>query len=128
MLRLMASHHIPYFAVGWYVLRHVQQVIGARFDDIAPVHSMGLVRCPVLLVHGESDDMVPFDDACRLLAAGHPGKVQLLPVAGRHDPTEALQAEQSQLLVFLTKHLDPAGTPAKPPDPTGSHTAPGQCV
>ncbi len=120
MLRLMASHHIPYFAVGWYVLRHVQQVIGMRFDDIAPVRSMGLVRCPVLLVHGESDDMVPFDDARRLLAAGHPGRVQLLPVAGRHDPTKALQAEQSQLLVFLTEHLDPAVTPAGSVHPTGS--------
>jgi len=73
-----------------------------------------------LLVHGESDDMVPFDDARRLLAAGHPGRVQLLPVAGRHDPTKALQAEQSQLLVFLTEHLDPAVTPAGSVHPTGS--------
>lgn len=105
MRRLLASHHIPYFAVGWYVLRHVQQVIGARFDDIAPLHSMGHVRCPVMLVHGEDDDMVPFDDARRLLAAGQPGQVQLLPVAGHHDPSEALQTEQSKLLLFLSTHL-----------------------
>lgn len=107
MRRLLASHHIPYFAVGWYVLRHVQQVIGARFDDIAPLRSMGHVRCPVLLVHGEDDDMVPFDDARRLLAAGQPGQVQLLPVAGHHDPSEALQTEHSKLLVFFAEHLRP---------------------
>ena len=105
MRRLLASHRIPYFAVGWFVLRHVQRVIGARFDDIAPLRSMGHVRCPVLLVHGEDDDMVPFDDARRLLAAGHPGQVSLMAVAGRHDPGLALQTEQSQLLAFLTEHL-----------------------
>ena len=105
MRRLLAQHHIPYFGVGWYVLRHVQRVIGARFDDIAPVRSMTCVRCPVLLVHGEDDDIVPFDDARRLLAAGRQGRVQLLAVAGRHDPSEALQTVQSQLLVFLKTSL-----------------------
>lgn len=107
MRRLLAQHHIPYFGVGWYVLRHVQRVIGARFDDIAPIHSMTRVRCPVLLVHGEDDEMVPFDDAKRLLAAGQPGRAQLLAVSGRHDPSEALQTEQSQLLAFLKDQLGP---------------------
>jgi dipeptidyl aminopeptidase/acylaminoacyl peptidase len=105
MRRLLAEHHIPYFGVGWYVLRHVQRVIGARFDEIAPLHSMTLVRCPVLLVHGEDDTTVPFDDARRLFAAGRQGRVQLLAVSGRHDPSEALQTEQSQLLVFLKTSL-----------------------
>lgn len=107
MRRFLAQHHIPYFAVGWYVLRHVQRVIGARFDDIAPIRSMTRVRCPVLLVHGQDDDMVPFDDARRLLAAGQEGGVQLLAVPGRHDPSEALQTEQSHLLAFLQDQLAP---------------------
>lgn len=105
MRRLLAAHHIPYFGVGWYVLRHVQCVIGARFDDIAPIRSMTRVRCPVLLVHGEDDDMVPFDDARRLLAAGPMGRVQLLALPGQHDPTESLQTEQSRLLMFLISSL-----------------------
>jgi dipeptidyl aminopeptidase/acylaminoacyl peptidase len=107
MRRLLATHHIPYFGVGWYVLRHVQHVIGARFDDIAPIRSITHVRCPVLLVLGKDDDMVPFDDARRLLAAGNSGQVQLLAVAGRHDPIEALQAEQMQLVGFLRAQLAP---------------------
>lgn len=107
MRRFLASHRIPYFAVGWYVLRHVQRVIGARFDAIAPLHSITRVRCPVLLVHGTDDDLVPFDDARRLLAAGPAGQVQLLAVAGRHDPIEALQAEQRQLVEFLQGQLVP---------------------
>jgi dipeptidyl aminopeptidase/acylaminoacyl peptidase len=107
MRRFLASHHIPYFAVGWYVLRHVQSVIGARFGDIAPICSIARVRCPVLLVHGKDDDLVPFEDATRLLAAGVPGQVQLLAVQGRHDPIEALQAEQSKLVDFLQAQLAP---------------------
>jgi len=105
MRRFLAVHHVPYFLLGWYVLRHVQRVIGARFDDIAPIRSMTLVRCPVLLVHGEDDDLVPFEDARRLLAAGPAGRVQLLAVAGQHDLSEALQADQSQLLAFLQGQL-----------------------
>ncbi|MDO8321220.1 alpha/beta hydrolase [Rhodoferax sp.] len=109
MRRLLAVHHIPYFGVGWYVLHHVQHVIGARFDDIAPIHSMSLVRCPVLLVHGEEDEMVPFDDARRLLAAGQQGRVQLLAVPGRHDLSEALATEQSQVLAYLQKQFNLCG-------------------
>ncbi|MDP2677486.1 MAG: alpha/beta fold hydrolase [Rhodoferax sp.] len=109
MRRLLAVHHIPYFGVGWYVLHHVQHVIGARFDDIAPIHSMSLVRCPVLLVHGEEDEMVPFDDARRLLAAGQQGRVQLLAVPGRHDLSEALAIEQSQVLAYLQKQFNLCG-------------------
>lgn len=105
MRRFLALHHIPYLGVGWYVLRHVQQVIDARFDDIAPVHSMTRLHCPVLLVHGQDDETVPFDDALRLLGAGKPGQVQLLAVSGQHDPTDALQANQAQLLAFLSEHL-----------------------
>jgi dipeptidyl aminopeptidase/acylaminoacyl peptidase len=107
MRRFLATHHIPYFAVGWYVLRHVQHVIGVRFDDIAPLRSIAHVRCPVLLVHGKDDDMVPFEDARRLLAAGRAGQVELLAVDGRHDPIEALQAEQRQLVGFLKACLAP---------------------
>lgn len=107
MRRFLATHHIPYFAVGWYVLRYVQHVIGARFDDIAPIRSITHVRCPVLLVHGSDDDLVPFDDARRLLAAGPVGQVQLLSIAGGHDPIEALQAEQRQLVGFLQAQLAP---------------------
>lgn len=105
MRRFLADRHIPYLGLGWYVLRHVQRVIGARFDDIAPIRSMARLNCPVLLVHGEDDDMVPFDDARRLLRAGRPGSVELLAVSGRHDPTEALVAHQSPLLAFLKAQL-----------------------
>ena len=89
--------------IGWYVVRHVQSVIGARFDDIAPLTSMGKLRCPVLLVHGKQDELVPFADAQCLQAAGlsASGRVQCLAVAGGHDPSEALAEHLPALMVFL---------------------------
>lgn len=103
MRRLLKAHHIPYPVLGWYVLRHVQCVIGARFDDIAPLTSMARVRCPVLLVHGTEDEMVPFDDARRLQLAGRPQVVDCIAVPGQHDPSEALEEHLPQVVDFLQR-------------------------
>ncbi|MBK9442126.1 MAG: alpha/beta fold hydrolase [Comamonadaceae bacterium] len=113
MRRFLASHHIPYLVLGWYVLRHVQHVIGATFDDIAPLRTIASVRCPVLLVHGLDDEMVPFDDARHIQAAGVAGQVALLAVAARHDPSGALQEHLPQILDFLHRALRTSCQPSK---------------
>ncbi len=105
MRRFLAEAHIPYPLLGWYVLRHVQRVIGVCFDEIAPLTSMRRIRCPVLLVHGTHDEVVPFDDARRLQAAGLSGMVQCLSVAGGHDPSRAMEANFPQLIDFLQRSL-----------------------
>jgi len=107
MLRYLASYRIPYPVVGWYVLRHVQKVIGVQFDDIAPLRSITRLNCPVLLVHGREDEMVPLSDARRLLAAGHPGSVRLLEVAGRHDLSTSLDEHLPEITDFLRQSLEP---------------------
>ena len=105
MRRFLRDVRIPYPVLGWYVLRHVQRVIGVRFDDFAPLTSMRRIRCPVLLVHGTSDEVVPFDDARRLQAAGLPGMVQCLSVTGGHDPSQVIEAHFPQLIDFLQRSL-----------------------
>lgn len=105
MLRFLAEKHVPFPVLGWYVLRHVQKVIGAHFDAIAPINTIGHVRCPVLLVHGRDDEMVPFEDALRLQAAGLPGRVTLMAVNGQHDPSNALQEELPRVVGFLHQVL-----------------------
>ncbi len=108
MLRYLASYRIPYPVVGWYALRHVQKVIGAQFDAIAPLRSMAHISSPVLLVHGREDEMVPLNDARRLLAAGRPGSVRLLEVAGRHDLSTALDEHLPEITDFLQQALQSA--------------------
>lgn len=99
MRRFMAEKRVPYPVLGWYVLRHVQRVIGASFDDIAPLATLPHVRCPTLLVHGRGDQTVPVDDAQRLLAVS--GHAQLLLVEGDHDLREALAPHAKALVDFL---------------------------
>jgi pimeloyl-ACP methyl ester carboxylesterase len=99
MRRFMAEKRVPYPVLGWYVLRHVQRVIGVSFDDIAPLATLPHVRCPTLLVHGRGDRTVPVDDAQRLLAVS--GHAHLLLVEGHHDLREALAPHAKALVDFL---------------------------
>ena len=101
MRRYMAEKRVPYPVLGWYVMRHVQRVIGVTFDDIAPLNSVTRLRCPVLLVHGRSDATVPVGDALRLHAAARSSR--LLLVDGDHDLREALAPQSRPLVDFLVK-------------------------
>ena len=85
MRRFLAAKHIPYMPLGWVVLRYVQQVIGHRFDDIAPVNTIRKVRCPTLLVHGAEDVTVPVTEARAIHAARSGDHVKLKIVPGSHD-------------------------------------------
>jgi hypothetical protein len=49
------------------------------------------------------------NDARRLLAAGPPGRVRLLEVAGRHDLSTALDAHLPEITDFLQHALRPQG-------------------
>lgn len=106
MERWMAEHRIPFRGIGQYILRHVQRVIGARFDEIAPIHTVTQLRCPVLLVHGLEDVTAPFSDAERLQAAAP--DAQLLPIHGDHDLRDSLRAHEHEIVSFLNVACRPS--------------------
>lgn len=125
MRRMLAQRHVPYFLIGWYVLRYVQRVIGVRFNTIAPVNTIARVHCPVLLAHGIEDATVPFADARRILAARAHGKVRLIALPGGHDTREAMTQRVSALIRFLHAVLvgnnaAQAVPPAVPSSPVGT--------
>ncbi len=99
MRSFMAEKRVPYPVLGWYVMRHVQHVIGARFDDIAPVNTIAAVQCPVLVVHGRADRVVPAGDAERLVARN--ARARWLPVDGDHDLRQALAPHAGAVVGFL---------------------------
>lgn len=103
MRRWLKAHGMPFFPLGWYVLGFVERVIGDRFDTIAPVNTLPRIACPVLLVHGEDDTVIPLDDARRLARAGRPGQVVLRSVEGGHDLTVGLTHHGDELVAFLAK-------------------------
>ena len=103
MERWMQAQRIPRRWVGAAILEHVQDVIGERFDHIAPLHQLPRIECPVLLVHGAQDGTVPLSDAHRLKAALRHG--ELLVVDGDHDLRPALAPHAERLVGFLAAHL-----------------------
>jgi fermentation-respiration switch protein FrsA (DUF1100 family) len=79
-----------------------------EFSEVAPEEVIGkLAPRPVLLVHGDSDDVVPYPHAERLfIAAGEPKELARIPLGGhqlRRDP-RAVEA-----LCDWLGHLPPHG-------------------
>lgn len=101
MRRWLRAHYIPYVPLGWLVNRWVEWVIGHRFAAIAPVHHMAHARCPVLLVHGQQDDVVAPACAQRLLAAAPPGRATLMTVPGTHEHFD----DEAGLMHRVAQHL-----------------------
>lgn len=114
MRRLLAEKRLPCPVLGWYILRHVQRVIGAAFDDIAPLSTLPRVQCPVLLVHGRDDTTVPPGDAHRLQQVS--GGARLLLVDGGHDLRETLPPHADALVQFLRE-----AAVAQPAQAEGGH-------
>ena len=108
MRRWLASKRIPHWPFGAYILAYVQRVIGFRFDDIAPCHTIARVTCPVLLVHGLEDDTVPVDEARQIHAARSSDAVELLLVPGSHDDYGDVTRHLAQLGDFIDRSMERA--------------------
>lgn len=106
MRRLLAAWRVPYVPFGWYILQYVQHVIGHRFDDIAPLNTIGRLRCPVLLVHGSEDATVPVAEAQALYARHCGAADRLLVVKGSHDSYEDLERQIGDLTGFLDEAMN----------------------
>lgn len=88
----MASHMYP-----WLPVRHL---VRSQFDSVAQLANC---RCPVFLVHGINDAIVPYVCAERLLAAA-PEPKELLTLDG-NDHNDALPGEFfPRLRAFLETH------------------------
>lgn len=103
MRRWLAARRVPYWPLGWLVNRYVEHVIGARFDQIAPLRTLGQARCPVLLLHGEQDNTVPLADAQALIGARGAARAQLLSLPGGHEGFDDPGAAEAAVLGFLAQ-------------------------
>lgn len=105
MRRWLASMGVPFIPLGWYLLHYVQFVIGHRYDDIAPVNTIRLVRRPVLLVHGADDATVPVEDARAIFARRGDTPAELVVLPGGHGSYEELGVSMQRLVAFLRRSL-----------------------
>lgn len=96
---------IPYPApVKWTMLRMIRQMIGVSFDDIAPRNRIADVRAPVLLVHGEDDDVIPVDDAYSIHENLPSSRLIIVP-GGKHSDLEAFEPYFGDVHEFLSSAL-----------------------
>lgn len=105
MRRWLAGKGFPYFPVGAYILWYVQRVIGHRFDDIAPCHTIARVRCPVLIAHGSDDGVVPVSEAEQIYASRGAARARLLLMPGSHDEYADLERHLGALVGFLDEAM-----------------------
>ncbi|NND83663.1 MAG: alpha/beta fold hydrolase [Acidimicrobiia bacterium] len=92
-------------AAQWTILRTVERVGGFRMDDVAPRVRIGLVRCPLMLVHGANDEVISHEDFDELSRLSPPGSESLLVPGAVHDRLDEYVPELSHVLSFLAKHM-----------------------
>ena len=106
MRRWFASRRVPYWPLAWSINRALERVIGASFNDIAPVNTVVKAKCPVLLVHGRQDTVVPLSDAHRIWRQGSQPKVALIECDGTHESFDDVDGAIRSILQFVQRATD----------------------
>ena len=82
----------------------MEKLIGHRFDDFAPLRRIADVECPVLIVHGDADRVIPVKDAFRLVEAAPNGQIIIVPEGG-HASLEPFEPHMPEMIAFLDRYL-----------------------
>ena len=114
MRRWFALRYVPYWPLAWLINRSLERVIGASFDDIAPVNTVKKARCPVLLVHGRQDMIVPVTDAHRIWKRGSTPSVTLIERDGSHEGFDDPDGITGDILEFVENALREGSASVRP--------------
>ena len=101
MRRWFASRRVPYWPFAWSVNRALERVIGASFNDIAPVNTVTKATCPVLLIHGRQDTVVPLSDAHQIWRQGSQPNIALIERDGTHEGFDDVDGVIHSILQFV---------------------------
>lgn len=91
-------------AIRWAVLRAVETMIGKGFDVIAPRSRVAHVSAPLLLVHGEQDDIVPVEDSYELAELGVDTDLLVVP-DGAHSDLAPFEPFFPDVIGFINAHV-----------------------
>ena len=85
----------------WLALRYIEHIIGHRYVDFSPLHTISRSTAPVLLVHGALDNTVDVADAERLHARVPDRSTLLILPDADHADVGSIQKGTPLLLRFL---------------------------
>jgi pimeloyl-ACP methyl ester carboxylesterase len=94
------------------ILEAVQRTIGYRFDEFAPRSRVAHIDIPLLLVHGDQDDVVPISNLHELDDAHCCAEVIIVP-GGGHSDLEPFEPYIDDIVDFFARNL-PADAPSIP--------------
>ncbi|MCG6202268.1 alpha/beta hydrolase [Psychromonas antarctica] len=101
MQRYLKSFYFPSY-IRKPVIRYVEWVIGHRFATFAPLSTVCKINCPILIVHGKEDKIVPVEDARVIIANCPEPHLSLLEIENAsHDSVEKIEQHCQQLICFL---------------------------
>ena len=86
------------------IFRTMENTIGYKFDEIAPRATITRVDSPVMLVHGDADQVVPIDALHELAGLQPDAETVIVPGAG-HASLERFEPHVHRILGFLSSHL-----------------------
>jgi len=92
------------------IMNYIQWVIGYRFEEIAPMNRIRHIRCPVLLVHGTEDTVIPISDMHLIKENAPPeNRVQIVEIEGAgHNSVDRFQQHATELIDWIHAHLNSA--------------------
>jgi len=109
---LVMSRHLdrPWLP-RWFrplIMNYIQWVIGFRFDDIAPMNRIRHIRCPVLLLHGTEDRVVPISDMRLIEQNALPeSNVHVVAIEGaHHNSVDRFRQHANTLINFIHEELN----------------------
>ncbi len=86
------------------IMEAVQRTIGYRFESFAPRYRLPQVAAPVMLIHGDSDPIVPIADLLELSAIRPDAEVVVVRDGG-HSDLAPFEPYVEQITDFLSSHL-----------------------
>jgi len=87
-----------------FALHTTERIIGYDFDEIAPRNRIGRVQAPLLLVHGDADEIVPISNVYELAERMPTRRVLIVPGAG-HSDLASFGSQIGEVIGFLSEHL-----------------------
>jgi len=79
--------------------RTVTRIPIVPFDKFRNIDKLKQVHCPVLIIHGKADAVVPFDHGVKLFAAAHePKRFLWVDIAGHNDVMDVVTDRYSKTL------------------------------
>jgi pimeloyl-ACP methyl ester carboxylesterase len=94
------------------LMRYLAWRTGYELSEIIPLERAAHVRAPMLLIHGDADEVVPVEHAHQLAERADRAELLVVPGAG-HASLEAFESTGPAVGEFLSRHLLGREAPAE---------------